>query len=80
MVVVCSRSQTCRLTKSRRNWFNYIANAEEIMENEIQKTEAKNRELLDLDHAFGDLKLDVSETAISNAKSNILQPHTPCYC
>jgi hypothetical protein len=50
------------------------------MENEIQKTQATDRETLDLDQAFGDLMLDISETTVSNAKSNILQPHTPCYC
>ena len=47
------------------------------MVTEIQETD---REVLDFDQAFGDVEFGVSETTVSNAKSNILQPHTPCHC
>ena len=50
------------------------------MATEIHETEATNRETLDFEQAFGDVELGVSETMISNAKSNITQPHTPCHC
>jgi hypothetical protein len=50
------------------------------MEIDIQKTEAMTGETSDFAEAFGDLELDVSETTISNAKSNVFQPHTPCHC